>query len=976
MAVQPQAPEADSVTHLAQYLSQFVAGEVLTDPLSRAMYSTDASFYQIWPEAVICPKNLADVKEAVRFANEHKRPIVARGAGSGLAGESLTDGIVLDFSRFANSITKIDPDLRTAVVEVGCVFKRLNDELAGHKLLFGPDPSSGNRATIGGILANNATGAHSLRYGYAGDHIDWIDCVLADGSAARFHADGRVEAEDDSELRQRIESEIPNLLMSWADAIEQHWPATPRNRAGYMVKNVFRPDGKLNWPKLLAGSEGTLAIFLAAQLTLNRAPAVKALVQINFDSMVNMAKALPGIVDTGVSACELMDARLMDMAREANGGPHKHLPEVATSLVIEHDGATLEEVRAKLATTAEYTRGCEGLAGEPVEIIDPGEQAELWAVRKRAVPLLFRHRQKTQPVPFIEDVAVDIHRMAEYIEPLERILAEEDAEVAYYAHAGAGELHIRPFLDLHDPADRQRMVRIAEKTFDLAWRCGGSVSGEHGCGLTRSGFLAQQYGPLYELFGEIKRIFDPAGRLNPGKIVVDKSAEELMTTNLRFDHCAIADLVGDTELVWGEGELVGEMEACNGCGDCRGLEEKLAMCPIFRATGLEAASPRAKANVLRQIMTGQLDESFRRDEAFRQVADYCVNCKSCTWECPSAVNIPKLMLEAKSHYVKHKGMVWVENVLANGELMGKFGSRFGGLANLTLKLPPVRWLMEKGTGVDRRRPMPSFAFGTFAPKARRLAAKATPAASAPAKVAYFVDLFANYHDHPLGRAVMDVLTHNGIEVIVPKQASAAMPPIDYGNLPAAKKVIQTNLDQLMPAVERGYTIVCSEPTAALCLKEEWLDVLRNDQAEAVADATVELMTFLRDLHAQGKLKTDFRPVDLQMGYHCPCHLKAQHVGYPGVDLVRLVSGVRVDIIEKGCCGIAGTYGFQRRNYDTSVEAGRQMLDALRDGEAPFGMSECSTCRMQMEHVAGKYTFHPAKVLAMAYGYTVKGTPLS
>ena len=584
-------------------------------------------------------------------------------------------------------------------------------------------------------------------------------------------------------------------------------------------------------------------------------------------------------------------------------------------------------------------------------------------------------------MPFIEDVAVTVDGMATYVEELQEILASEQATVAYYAHAGGGELHIRPFLDLHKPAGRQRMVRIAQKTFELAWRCGGTVSGEHGCGLTRSGFLARQYGPVYELFKLLKQTFDPDGRLNPGKIVTDKSVEELMTTQLRFDHAALPERLEGLELHWLEGELVGEAEACNGCGECRGLEEKLVMCPIFRARLDEAASPRAKANLVRHIITGLLDESVRRDPAYRAVADLCVNCKGCHVECPLAINIPKLMLEAKAYYVRHQGMRRVESVLAAGETMGLVGSRFGAVANTALKVPGVRWAMEKMTGVDRRRPMPAFAFGGFVRTARKMAQAASAArgqAKPTAKVCYFVDLFANYHDHALGRAVMDVLLHNGVEVVVPPQQSAAMPPIDYGDLDAARRVIRFNLERLAPLAEQGYTILCSEPTAALCLKEEWLDVLDSPQGRLVAAQTRELTSFLLDLHGQGRLKTDFQPAfaakGLSVGYHAPCHLKALKVGFPGVQLARM-AGVKVQVIQRGCCGIAGTFGFQKRNYELSLAAGSPMLEALRESPAPYGMSECGTCRMQMEHVAGKYTFHPIKLLALAYGYPVRGAPV-
>ncbi len=952
-----------------------IGGDVLADPLSLAMYSTDASIFQRTPKLVICPRNDDDVRHTVRLAAEAGLAVTPRGAASGLAGESLTNGVVIDLSQHCTDILDIDPSGRTSTVRTGCVFQRLNDALAADGMLFGPDPSSGNRATIGGIIGNNATGAHSIKYGHASDNLNWIDTVLADGTTARFFTDGRVEGDEASELREAIVREVPKLLAEWTDRIDAHWPKTDRNRAGYGVKGALRPDdGTVDWAKLLCNSEGTLAIFTAAQLRMRTAPAVKALMQANFDSMESMAHALPAIVATDVSACELMDEMLLEMARLANGGPHPRLPDVPAQLVIEHDGATLEAVTAKLDATAAVVAAQAGIIGKPTIITDPVDQAELWTIRKNAVPLLFRGRNCPQPIPFIEDVAVPVEQMGRYITDLRKLFAEENVTVAQYAHAGHGEPHIRPFLDLHGDEDRQKMVRIARKAFELAWACGGSISGEHGSGRIRTGWIAMQYGEVYELFRAIKKVFDPNGLFNPGNIITDRTPEELMTTELRFDHAVLPARL-KTALHWEPDEMVGEFEACNGCAVCRGLEVAGSMCPIFRAVGGEGASPRAKANLMRHIITGQLPESVRRDPAFRAVADLCVNCKSCVRECPSAVNIPKLMQEAKSYYTATEGLQVVESVLSRGEMMGFLGSRFGLLANLSMKIPGSRWMMEKCMGVDSRRPMPPFAFGTFATKARKQLAGRRTEPDAP-KVCYFVDLFANYHDHSLGQAALDVLTHNGIDVVVPPQKSAAMPPIDYGALPAARKVIEANARKLLPVIARGYEIVCSEPTAALCLKDEWRDVLHNDTTATISAHTHELMSYLRELHEAGKLKTDFAPLSLHVGYHAPCHLKALGVGNPGVDLVRLIPGVTIDVIERGCCGIAGTYGFQKRNYDTSLAAGQRMLDALRDGPATLGMSECSTCKMQMDHVAGKLTLHPIKILAMAYGYKVKGWPVS
>jgi len=962
----------NSAAAAADELAATIGGDVLADDLNLALYSTDASPYQIRPAMIVIPRDEADVAAVVAFAAERNMPVAARGAGSGLAGESLTTGIVIDFTRYMNRLVSVDVGAGSAVVQAGCVFQTLNDELAGCGKQFGPDPASGNRATIGGMIANNATGAHSLRYGHTGDHVDWIDAVLADGSRVRLHRDGRAEPRGQAtELLERIIAEVPRLLQDWDDRIRRNWPKVDRNRAGYALKDVLA-GGKVNWTRLLAGSEGTLAVTTAAKLHLVDVPTCRVLVQANFSSMEAMSDALGPIVAAGSATCELMDGKLLSLAREAFPDQADLLPDVAATLLIGIEEMTDEAADQRLAAITDCLASCGQLAGEPAVIREADRQETVMEIRKKAVPLLYRGRGGPQAVPIIEDVCVGAEGMPAYIRGLQAIAEQEGVQLVCYAHAGHGEPHIRPFLNLHTPADREKFQRLARKAFELAWSVGGSISGEHGCGLSRSGFLADQYGQLYDLMRQIKEVFDPGGVLNPGKIVTDSPGEELMVRDLRYDCENIEALAGETLLHWDDGELIGEMEACNGCAVCRSLVQTQSMCPMFRAKLTEAATPRAKANLMRHLITGLLDASYRLSEDVRAITDNCVNCKSCTLECPSAVNIPKLVGEIKARYARDVGLNRVERALAGGEKTSRLGSRFAPLANAAMALRPVRWVMEKLTGIDRRRAMPKFAWGSGLKKLRKHLA-ATPDVENPVdKVVYFIDMVACWNDHALGRATIDVLRHNGVQVALPDQKSAAMPPIDYGDLDAARPVIRYNVEKLLPYVRDGWKIVCSEPTAALCLKAEWLDIEHTDEVRELSSATWELMDYLRDLYCQGTLKTDFAPLDLSLGYHGPCHLKALGGGLSGVQLVRLIPGVSVEVIDRGCCGIAGTFGFQKRNFELSLRAGQRMLDAFGQLEAPLGLSECATCRMQMQFATGKRTLHPIKLLALAYGYDVAG----
>jgi FAD/FMN-containing dehydrogenase/Fe-S oxidoreductase len=949
-----------------------VRGEVWADALARAMYSTDASIFQIRPAAVVVPRDSADVSAAVKLAGRFGMTLAARGAASGLAGECLTPGIALDLSRHCTAIGQIDEHARTATVEAGCVLATLNEELAPRRLLFGPDPASANRATIGGVIGNNSTGAHSMRYGHASDNLRWLDVVLADGTAARFHADGRIESAEPSALREQIAQHVPALLAQWRQRIEARWPATDRNRAGYDVRRAQSADGTINWCRLLAGSEGTLAVFTQACLLLQPLPPVKALVQLNYVSLAAMAAALPHLVATGPAACELMDQRVLAMARQAHGGPHPHLPDVPASLLVEHAGEDLKAVEAGLDRTLAAAAAAGGLAAPPVKIADPAQQAELWAIRKSAEPLLFRGRNAPQPVPFIEDVAVPVGRMSDYLGGLEQLFTDERVTVSYYAHAGHGELHIRPFLDLHTPFDRQKMVRIAQHTFELAWQCGGSISGEHGCGRIRSGWLASQYGELYELFRQIKTAFDPDGHFNEGNLITDQSPQTLMTTQLRFDHVAQPRVAEDVALAFCPGELIGELEACNGCGECMGREARLRMCPVFRVLGSEKSSPRGMANAMRQVVTGLVDSAVRQDGRLAEMADLCIHCRSCQFECPSAVNIPKLMREVHAVDARLRGIDRPSAILARAEAASRMGCDFALLSNLAARLPGARWLLEKLTGIDRRRKLPAFERFTFSEKAAGTTFRRGALGPSAEKVCYFLDVFADCHDHALAQAAIDVLTHNGLEVYIPPQRWAAMPAIARGDLGDAREAIEANLPALAEAVRKGHHIICSEPAAAGALRHEWPAIVPGSQADAVARGTLELTQFLFALHQAGRLKTDFRPLDLHLAYHAPCHLRALRAGLPGLALVRLIPGVRVETLPNACCGLAGTYGLQKRHYELSLAMGRPMLEALAASEASGGLTECSACRMQMEHASGKSVLHPIKLMAAAYGYGVPG----
>jgi len=945
---------------IASDLADVVQGDVYSDIVHRVAYSTDASIYRIVPRCVVAPRDAGDVAAVVGYAVSEAIPVVARGAGSGLAGESLSGGIVFDMTRYMNKIIGVEDNGRTVICEPGVVLDDLNKYLARFGRKIGPDPSSANRAVIGGCVANNSTGSHSLQYGYMSNYVEAIEAVLADGSIVEFKNDVDPEQEKDDAVAS-IAKECLSVLSENQVVINKALPQTKRNRSGYNIAGVCH-DGRIDMARLMASSEGTLAIFTKITLRTVPVPVSKGLLQLEFESLEQMARAVPTIVDSEVSTCELMDKNLIDLVIKALPEYRDLLPaNAAAVLLVEHVGDTQEQVKKKI----ERTDAAVGqMASGRSIILDPDQQKRLWKSRKDAGPLLYRKRSRKHPAEFMEDVSVDHHRLEDYIVGLLEIGRRYDIAISFFGHAGDGELHSRPLLDLSEPADVQKMQAIADDVFSLAWSLGGSISGEHADGLVRAAFIRKQYGDeYYELLCRIKNVFDPGGLMNPGKII--NSDPDIMVKNLRRARKPLPERM-KTDLLYEEDELALEIEQCYGCGVCLSREPGLRMCPVFRALGEELGSSRAKANLLGYWATGQLEDKDFESPEFRKFLDLCVNCKACLKQCPSGVDISNLMMTARARYVKRKGLRRTEQLLSQNRYMSLLGSIFSPISNLVMRLPLFGLLLEKVAGFDKRRSMPRFKRGSFLKAGRKYLASFEPIEKPIDKVAYFVDTYANYNDHKLGFAVLDVLRHNNIEVILPNQLPAPLPAMVYGDTNKAKKDLTYNVEHLAQAVRDGYKIVCSEPSAALALKQELRHFVSGQDAKLVSENTFELMNYLLDLHSQKKLKSPAKPITDEYVYHMPCHLYAVADGTASIKLLQELCGVKVTDLNAGCCGLAGTFGMQKKNYDLSSQISSSLKDALEKSPTKNVLTECAACGMQIGHLGDKQVNHPVKVIARAY----------
>ncbi len=871
-------------------LRGLVKGDVRADDLFLQLYASDASIFELRPAAVVRPRSLADVVAVVRYAAENKLPIHPRGAGTGLAGESLGRGIVVDFSRYMRRIQETTAD--AVRIQPGVVHARLNEHLALTGRQFGPDPAMSVVTTMGSVLAIDAGGSHWLKYGSARRHVQSLQLVLADGQvieAGREPLSG--EDFDPQSRRGRLVTQLSELIVRERATIDRHQPQSLVNRSGYHLNNVLI-DGRLDLAKLVVGSEGTLALITEAVVATQPLPRQRGIALLFFERLENAAKAVLEIVPLGPSACDLMDRRHLSLARESL--PHYDTlipPQTEGLLLVEYEGDTFFEVRDWLSALVDRIRRKKRLAFHAIQSQDPAEMERHWQLARKVVPTLFRMKGSTRPVPFIEDLAVPPRALPDFLVRIQNVLKQHEVIASLFAHAGHGQIHIRPFLDLADPVDRAKIGPLAADMYGQVLDVGGTISGEHADGLSRSAFVRQQYGPLADVFVDVKQIFDPANTFNPGKVV--HADPQALASDLRLltrpalpppDPAALEPAPADNkptialQLNWSEAEISAAARDCNGCGACRSQLKSERMCPIFRLAPAEESSPRSKANLMRAILTGQLDPASLAQEEFKAITDLCVNCQMCRLECPANVDIPRLMIEGKGAYVRVNGLSTSDWAMSRIDRLCHWGSLLRPVANWALTNRLARWLLEKSIGLAQGRKLPLFAPRSFMRlAARRRLTRANRRTGR--KVVYFVDTFANYHDPQLAEALVAVMEHNGIAVFVhPAQGSSGMPMISLGALGRSKRLAARNVALLAEAVRQGYHVVATEPSAALAITREYPALLDDDEARLVAENTSEACAYLWKLHQAGNLQLDLRPVNATIGYHLPCHQKALGAG--------------------------------------------------------------------------------------------------
>jgi FAD/FMN-containing dehydrogenase/Fe-S oxidoreductase len=979
----------DQQQRITDDLAGLFAGELRFDPLTLAMYSSDASLYQLRPLGVAYPRHRDDVVLLARYAQERDIPLIARGAGTGVAGGALGRGLVVDLSRHLTQIESVDAE--SVRVQAGMVRDRLNERLRDYGRYFPPDPSTTAVTTVGGMLGVDAAGSHAIRVGSTRDHVISIDVILPGGHGIEAASEplgprpakqpgsqnGRpsrpgavpesapLPSDADSGLKQDIVGRLTRLLIDNEHLIRERQPPLIRNVSGYHLRTVLAPFA-LHLPRLLVGSEGTLGLFTAATLHTAPLPAHRGVALLLFGQLECALRAVNAIIDLQPSACDLLDRRIVSLGREEDPRFETLIPKTAeAALIVEQTGFTERQVRERLRASIEAARAEDPQLVVAEQAFDFDRVEFLWSLPQRVVPLLARLKGNVRPVPLVEDIAVPPEVIHEFVVRAQRVLHKHQLTASLYAHAASGQLHLRPFLASPTDDDAAQVESIARDLYEVVFAVGGSISGEKGDGLSRTAFIRSQYGPLYRVFQQVKEIFDPRNLLNPGKIV--SNDQHLTIRHFRPVPAAAPPLV-PLQLTWSPAVMADEAARCNGCGTCRADDLDLRMCPFFHIDPVEEASPRAKANVMRGFATGTLDPRAMSSDSMKRLANLCFNCKQCRSECPSNVDIPHLMIEAKAGYVAANGLSRADWILARAHSFGVLGCSLAPLANRALNNPVTRWLIEKAIGIDRRRKLPAFARRTFLSTLDRELTDPACISRSPRSVVYFVDGNVNHHDPALGQAFLAVLGHHGIPVHVPQeQAASGMAMISAGDLDAARQTAEHNVRILAELAREGHPIVCTEPAAAICLKQEYPLVVNHPDVQLVADRVMEAGDFLRQLHAEGRLRTDFARLDLAAGYHTPCHVKALQRGTPFAELLSLIPGLTLHRIDKGCSGMAGAFGLTRENFDTSLRIGTPLVRRMQADDLTIGCTECSSCKIQMEQGTSTPTLHPLKLLALAYG---------
>ncbi|TAE31326.1 MAG: FAD-binding oxidoreductase [Cytophagales bacterium] len=980
------------MTHVPPQLD----GIYLDDFTTRTLYATDASAYREMPTAVALPKSVEDLRKLINFARSTKQSLIPRTAGTSLAGQVVGNGIVVDVSKHFNQILEINAEERWVRVQPGVVRDELNLFLKSHGLYYGPETSTANRAMIGGMVGNNSCGSNSVVYGSAREHLLSVKALLADGSEVQF------SATETTQLRQQIEESTrkngsatlldtiylkTNAILSDPAnqaEIRKNFPkkSIERRNTGYALDMLldcapYTPDGEpFNFCKLIAGSEGTLCFLTEIKLNLVPLPPKESgLVAVHCRTIDEALRATLVALKYSPYAVELIDDIILERANEnpeqqknsffVQRRPDNGFPII---LVVDLSRDTQAEVEA-LATEMEAELRTEGM-GYHFPLLFGDDSKKIWALRKAGLGLLGNLPGDAKAVAVIEDTTVDVRDLPDYIRDFNEILKKHDMAAVHYAHAGSGEIHLRPIINLKTAEGHQQFRMIAEEIATLVKKYDGSLSGEHGDGRLRGEFIPQMVGPHnYELMRQVKHTWDPDGIFNPGKIVETPP----MDTFLRYEAGQQTPAF-KTYFRYENQDVLQHAEQCNGSGDCRKTElSGGTMCPSYMATRNEKDTTRARANILREMLTRSPKENRFDHDEIKDVYDLCLSCKGCKSECPSNVDVAKLKAEFLQHYYDANGIPIRSRLIANFTRLSHLASYVPWAWNAVLGTPMLRRIANRIVGFHPDRTMPLMGKQTLRDWFERRRGgeeerrKALPPSSFP-PLLLFCDEFTNYNDVEVGQKAIQLLERLGYNVIIPEHGESGRAALSKGMLKMARKLAERNVRDLRNVVTAETPLVGLEPSAILTFRDEYPELVDESLAEDARQLAKNALTFeefiAREIDAKRIRPEQFTDEKRLVKLHGHCQQKAVSSLVPGKKALSLPKNYTVQLIPSGCCGMAGSFGYEKEHYELSMQIGELvLLPTVRQQPANVIIAAPGTsCRHQIHDGTGRTAQHPAQIL--------------
>ncbi len=974
-------PELDHQRERIQEdLRGLISGDVRCDDLFCQLFSSDGSIYEIRPLGVVRPRTTADIAACVQYAADKHISLHARGGGSGMAGESLGPGLVIDFSKYLRRIIRVDQEM--VRVQPGIVLERLNSQLKPQGRFFGPNPSNAAVTTLGSMIAIDASGSRWLKYGSVRRHVRSLLVVMADGSIMEFGREPIVAGVSiDSNPRKReLINRLSAILAASTDVIRSQQPHSPLKRCGYNLADVLE-DEWIDLAGVMVGSEGTLGLIAEAKLETQSLPRHRGVVLLLYESLDKAARSVSMILPWCPAACELMDRRHLSLARESEVRFDLLIPaEAEAAMLVEFEGDEPQHIRHQMRGLVDGVQQQSRLAFGSRQAFDQEETDLFLNLPNRAMPLLYRLKGPSRPVPVVEDVSVPPEILPDFLVRTQNVLKRRQVTASLLCHAGHGQLHIQPFLDLDDPDDVQRMRLMADELYDEVFSVGGTIGGEHAYGLSRTQFLRRQAGPLYDVLRQVKQIFDPENIFNPGKIVGDDP--ELMTRNLRPPLRSRAPQ-GDVQ---GRGGEAGPAEprrtaselgpASRGRGDGRVQPLRRVPCAVAAGADVSDLSHPAQRG---SLAAGQSKPHSRHPHGkhrSRPVGDRRLEGRGRPLR--SLPQLPARMSGGRGHPQADDGdqggvspHQWNADCRLGDDPSrpprvvgpaGRAADELGAWQSADAVVPRERRLESPRGENCRTSPLGRFcAARPVAALRDRTAAASTACFILSTHSPTFTIRNWPKHWWPCSNITASASSCR------PINGRPAWPPSRVGHWTTRGKSPATTSPCWPSPCAQGYHVVATEPAAVLCLTHEYLHLVDDEEARIVAANTSEACSYLWKMHLTGKLQLDFKPIHASLGYHTPCHLRALNVGTPGENLLGLIPGLRVNHIEQGCSGMAGTLGMMHRNYRNSLRAGWGLISKLRNPAIQAGTTECSSCRIQMEQGTTKRTIHPIKLLALSYG---------